>query len=210
MRGRSRSRDRKPRSGSAEKDDKRRASVDKNKENRGRSRDGTPRQTEAGKKRREATPRALRIHIGRLTRNVTKEHIVEIFSCFGDVKNVEFPIDRLNCVGRGHCYVDYGDPDHAELAMKNMDGGQIDGQEITAAPILMLKTRPQQQPMRRMSPLRGGGRPMNNRWRGGGGGGGGGRRRSPPRRNNSPRRRNRSRSPINRRRQRRSSSGSSR
>lgn len=135
---------------------------------------------------------------------------MEIFSCFGDVKTVEFPMDRLNCVGRGHCYVDYGDPDHAELAMKNMDGGQIDGQEITAAPILMLKTRPhQQQQMRRMSPLRGGGgRPMNNRWRGGGGGGGG-RRRSPPRRNNSPRRRNRSRSPI-RRRQRRSSSGSSR
>lgn len=121
-------------------------------------------------------------------------------------------MDRINRVGRGHCYVDYANPDHAELAMKNMDGGQIDGQEISAAPILMPKARPQQ-PMRR-SPMRGG-RGQMNRWRGGGGGGGGGRGGSPNRfnrrspRRNSPRRRNRSRSPI-RRRQRRSSSGSSR
>lgn len=188
--------------------------MDKNKgENKGRSRDASPR-NDPGKKRRErsVTPRPLRIHIGRLTRNVTREHVVEIFSYFGEIKSVDFPMDRINRVGRGHCYVDYTNPDHAELAMKNMDGGQIDGQEISAAPILVPKTRPQQQ-MRRMSPMRGGGmggggRQMNNRWRNNSPNRF--RRRSPPRRNNSPRRRNRSRSPINRRRNRRSSSGSSR
>lgn len=148
---------------------------------------------------------------------------MEIFSCFGEVKNIDFPMDQRFRVGRGHCYVDYTNPDHAELAMKNMDGGQIDGQEITAAPILIPKTRPQQQmqmQQRRMSPMRGGGggggrmnNNNNNRWRNNSPNRF--RRRSPPRgRNNSPRRnnnnRNRSRSPINRRRNRRSSSGSSR
>lgn len=66
--------------------------------------------------------------------------------------------------------------------------GQIDGQEITAAPVLLPKPRPP--PMRRMSPAMGRRAPM--RWGGGGGGGGGGRN-SPPRyRRRSP--------PINRRR----------
>lgn len=145
---------------------------------------------------------------------MTREHIVEIFSCFGEIKNVDFPFDRNFRVGRGHCYVDYLNPDHAELAMKNMDGGQIDGQEISAAPILVPKIaiqQQQQQQMRGRGGGGGGGRQMNNnnRWRNNSPNRF--RRRSPPRRNNSPRRnRNRSRSPINRRRNRRSSSGSSR
>lgn len=74
--------------------------------------------------------------------------------------------------------------------MKHMDGGQIDGQEVTAAPVM----NPKQMPIRR-SPMRNrggvGGPPMRNR--------GGWRdnrnrrndRRSPDRRNDrrSPRRR---------------------
>ena len=38
------------------------------------------------RKERSPTPRPTKIHVGRLTRNVTKEHVQEIFSAFGTIK----------------------------------------------------------------------------------------------------------------------------
>lgn len=76
------------------------------------------------RKERSPTPRPTRIHIGRLSRNVTKDHIVEIFSTYGTIKLVEFPPDRLHPPsGRGYAYVEFETADQAENAMKHMDGG---------------------------------------------------------------------------------------
>lgn len=118
----------------------------------------------------------------------------------GSIKFIELPFERFHPkVGRGFAYVEYTNAEDAENAMKHMDGGQIDGQEVTVAPILL----PRPRMMRRggMSP------PMRR----------GGRWRSPQRfRRRSPmiRRRSarRSRSPIRirNRRRRSNSSGSSR
>uniref|UniRef100_A0A182PB28 RRM domain-containing protein n=2 Tax=Cellia TaxID=44534 RepID=A0A182PB28_9DIPT len=107
-------------------------------------------------------------------------------------------MDRFQPFGRGFCYVEYVDPDGAENAMKHMDGGQIDGQEITASPVLVPKTRP---PPRRPSPIMRNNRPMP-RWRASPM-----RYRRRPSIRRSPRRR-RSRSPIRRRRQSNSSDSS--
>lgn len=52
---------------------------------------------------------------------------------------------------RGFAYVEYVNSDDAENAMKHMDGGQIDGQEVTVAPIL---TTARPRPPRRLSPPR--------------------------------------------------------
>lgn len=113
----------------------------------------------------------------------------------GTIKFIEYPIDRFHQKsGRGFAYIEYTNPEDAENAMKHMDGGQIDGQEVTVAPILTPKPRPL---MRRMSPVRRGWRRSPQRFRRGG--------RTPPRRRDS---RRRSRSPV--RRRRRSSSDSSR
>lgn len=141
---------------------------------------------------------------------MNKDHVLEIFSSFGTVKNVEFPTDRYHPnFGRGMAYVEYATSEDCESAMKHMDGGQIDGQEITVSPVIVPKQRP---PMRRPSPqMR---RPQGGRWRSppqfnrfnNRGGGGGGRRNSPPRGRRSPRRR--SRSPIRRRRRSNSSDSS--
>lgn len=122
----------------------------------------------------------------------------EIFSTYGSIKTVEFQVDRNHPpAGRGFAYVEYVNADDAEQAMKHMDGGQIDGQEITAAPVLLQRQRPM---MRRPSPpMRGGGNrgrwnrsppgrfrrrsPMQHRRRSPAGGGGGRRRtRTPVRR----------------------------
>ncbi|KAK3854034.1 hypothetical protein Pcinc_039459 [Petrolisthes cinctipes] len=185
------------------------------KPSKSRSRSGSPRPR---RKPRSPTPRPTRIHIGRLTRNVNKDHMLEIFSVYGTVKSVDLPMYdiRVNSsLNRGYGYVDFEKPEDAENAMKHMDGGQIDGQEITAAPVLL----PRPAPPRRRSPLppppphrRG---PPPPRWRSpprynmA-------RRRSPPpmrRRSPPPRRRSprsRSRTPPRRRRYSRSSSSSSR
>ena len=90
---------------------------------------------------------------------------MEIFSVYGTVKTVEIPTVRNHShLHRGFAYIEFSTADEAENAMKHMDGGQIDGQEITAAPVLIPKHPPQP---RRNSPIR---RPPQ-RWMG----------RSPPR-----------------------------
>lgn len=130
---------------------------------------------------------------------------MEIFSTYGKIKMIDMPVDRLNPhLSKGYAYVEFENPDEAEKALKHMDGGQIDGQEITATAVLTPRPRPAPRrfsPPRRMLPPP----PM---WR-----------RSPPRmrrRSRSPRRRSpvrrrsRSRSPGRRRHRSRSSSNSSR
>lgn len=157
---------------------------------------------------------------------MTREHLQEIFTSFGTIKAIEFHQDKVHPhLGKGFAYIEFTNADEAEVAMKHMDGGQIDGQEITAAPVLNV---PRPQPMmgfggggrmgrrsppphnrrrgwsppQRRSPFRGGG---GGRFGGGGGGGGGGYgRRSPP-----PRQRRVS-PPRRRRYEARSSSSSSR
>lgn len=94
---------------------------------------------------------------------MTKDHVQEIFATYGEIKTVDFPTERFhNNIGRGFCYVEYMVPEDAEMAMKKMDGGFIDGAEVAVAPV----NKPQM-PMMRRSPMRGGGRgpPMRNRWR---------------------------------------------
>ncbi|XP_042337508.1 RNA-binding protein with serine-rich domain 1-like [Plectropomus leopardus] len=115
---------------------------------------------------------------------------------------IEMPMHRIHPhLSKGYAYVEFETAEEAEKALKHMDGGQIDGQEITVTAVLTPTVRP---PPRRLSPPR---RmlppPM---WR-----------RTPPRmrrRSRSPRRRSpvrrRSRSPGRRRHRSRSSSNSSR
>ena len=44
---------------------------------------------------RASSPVTTRLHLGHLTRNVTEEHIQEIFSTFGTLKSVELSIDKV-------------------------------------------------------------------------------------------------------------------
>lgn len=89
------------------------------------NRSPSPRANARAKRReRSPPPRPLRIHIGRLTRNVTKDHIMEIFSTYGIIRSVEMPPDRLHPqLSKGFAYVEFNSPDEAENAMKHMDGG---------------------------------------------------------------------------------------
>ena len=80
---------------------------------------------------------------------------MEIFSTYGTVKNVEMPFDRTHPhLSRGFAYVEFEKADDADKAIKYMDGGQVDGQEVSATPVLLPKPRPfgGGPPMRRPPP----------------------------------------------------------
>ena len=131
------------------------------------------------------------------------------------------PFDRIHPhLSRGFAYVEFEKAEDADKAIKYMDGGQVDGQEISATPVLIPKPRPPfgGPPMRRGPP------PGNWRRSPPGRGRRGGRfainsiklflkavvLRSPMRYRSPPRRRSRSRSRSPNRRRRDSSSSSSR
>lgn len=99
-----------------------------------------------------------RLYIGRLTRNVNKDHIHEIFGAFGKVLSVEMPMDRNHPhLSRGFAYVEFDTTEDAEKALKFMDGGQIDGQEISASKVDLQRGRGGPPPP--PQPRRGGGAP---------------------------------------------------
>ncbi|KAJ8318062.1 hypothetical protein KUTeg_003153 [Tegillarca granosa] len=105
-----------------------------------RKRTKTKRKTSESPKRRKRspTPKPTKLHIGKLTRNVNRDHMMEIFSVYGQIKNLDMPIDRFHPeFTKGFAYIEYDKPEEAEKAVKYMDGGQIDGQEITAQPVLI-------------------------------------------------------------------------
>ncbi len=81
---------------------------------------------------------------------------MEIFSNYGIVKTVDLPCDRANThLNRSFAYIDFQKHDDAEKALRHMDGGQIDGQEVTAAYVLAPRPRPMRRsPNRGMPPWR--------------------------------------------------------
>ena len=168
------------------------------------------------RRKRSPTPKPTKLYVAHLTRNVTKDHVFEIFSVYGHVKSVDLPMDRFNFLPRGFAYVEYDEAEDAESALKHMDGGQIDGQEITTQMVHPMRPR-DIRPARRPSPPPPRRRPPPPAWRRSpparfrGPFRAGRRSRSPsPRRRSRSKSRSRSRSPPRRRRYSRSSSSSSR
>ena len=111
-----------------------------------------PRRDEKEKRRRSLAPKPTKVHVERLTRKVTKEHIREIFSIFGRVRKIDLRRDRMRAhPPQGHAYVEFENPEEAAKALRHMDGGQIDGRQITARAVLAPWPQP---PPRRLSPPR--------------------------------------------------------
>lgn len=160
------------------------------------------------RRKRSPTAKPSKLHIGNLTRNINKDHILEIFSVYGRIRSIDLPLDTKNYLPRGYAYVEFDHKDDAKVALRHMNGGWIDGQEVTAKEVL----RPSSPPSGNRG--RGGaGAPLRSRapqWQN--------RRRSPPRfgnrrfsprRSRSPRRRSLSPRGIPRRRRGSVTSGSS-
>ena len=83
----------------------------------------------------------MRIQVTKLTRNITKDHLSEIFGTYGTVAHVEVPGGNgFSFSFRHQAFVEYESSEDAAKAAKFMDGGQIDGQEIM---VTLMKGAPQ-------------------------------------------------------------------
>lgn len=68
-----------------------------------RSRGRKERRSASPKRRKLSPTKPAKIHVARLTRNVTKEHVVEIFSSYGIIKNIDVVIHiQVVCIHSIH------------------------------------------------------------------------------------------------------------
>lgn len=77
---------------------------------------------------------ATRLVVRNLTRNVTEDHIQEIFGCYGTLKSVELAVDRNVNLPRGYAHVDFETHEEAERALDYLNNGQIDGNVVRYVP----------------------------------------------------------------------------
>lgn len=82
-------------------------------------------------RREEKEKETTKIYIGKLSLNVNRDHLAEIFGTFGEIKDIDLPSQRIHPhLHRGFAHIEYVSPAGAEQACKYMERGQIDGQEI--------------------------------------------------------------------------------
>lgn len=67
------------------------------------------------------------ICIRNISRNVTKNHLIEIFGNFGKIKKVDIPIDEKTQKIKDYAYVEYETKNECDEALVYMNEGQIDG-----------------------------------------------------------------------------------
>ncbi|EPY53690.1 RNA-binding protein [Schizosaccharomyces cryophilus OY26] len=70
------------------------------------------------------------VFVENLTRNVTREHIAEIFGVYGRINSIHMPLYRKSKTNMGFCYVTYSYPDQAANAVDKMNNGELDGEEL--------------------------------------------------------------------------------
>jgi RNA-binding protein with serine-rich domain 1 len=83
-----------------------------------------------------------KIGIERLTKNVTREHLEEIFSVYGQVVDIFLPM--RNGANKGFSHITFASEEEAQRAIKHMDKGQLDGNVLEVA--LWVPREPRRRP----------------------------------------------------------------
>ena len=68
--------------------------------------------------------------IHNITPNVTEEHLKEIFSNFGEIKECYIPINKQTQLKKNYAFIEFTKIENAEKAQLYMDEGQIDGKVV--------------------------------------------------------------------------------
>ncbi|KUI74508.1 hypothetical protein VM1G_10106 [Cytospora mali] len=105
---------------------------------RSRSRDDRVRSPSRGRSRsRSESPlRSTKIVVERLTKNVTEEHLREIFGAYGTIHDMDVPLSRQFGTNRGAAYILYANESDAESAIAHMHEAQLDGATISVSIVL--------------------------------------------------------------------------
>ncbi|ORZ02690.1 hypothetical protein BCR43DRAFT_406586, partial [Syncephalastrum racemosum] len=73
------------------------------------------------------------LEITNLTRNVTPDHIDEIFGQFGQIVKLDLPMNHKLRRNLGLAYVEYKTEEEMQKAISYMDKGQLDGKYLDVA-----------------------------------------------------------------------------
>ena len=103
-----------------------------------------------------------KLYVGNLSYETTNEHLIELFSKFGEVNSANIICDKFDNSSKGFGFVEMMNANEADQAIDELDGSELDGRQIKVN-----EARPKEE---------GGGRRQGGGgFRGGRGGGGRGR-----------------------------------
>ncbi|ROV88928.1 hypothetical protein VSDG_08898 [Cytospora chrysosperma] len=86
--------------------------------------------------RSESPLRSTKIVVERLTKNVTEEHLREIFGAYGPIHDMDVPLSRQFGTNRGAAYILFANEADAESAIAHMHEAQLDGATISVSIVL--------------------------------------------------------------------------
>lgn len=66
--------------------------------------------------------RVTKVYVSKLTRNVTEEHVREIFGVYGSIKQAALVVDEKVGLPKGGANLEYEQHDQAARAVEYMDG----------------------------------------------------------------------------------------
>ncbi|KAJ9148205.1 hypothetical protein NKR19_g5968 [Coniochaeta hoffmannii] len=124
--------------------------------------------------------RSTKIVVERLTKNVNEDHLYEIFGEYGQIRDLDLPMNRTFGTNRGTAYILYDHVDDAEAAIAHMHEAQLDGAVINVSIVLPRRKVSPPPPLARRGANFDPRNPPPGARPSGPGGGGRGRRASPP------------------------------
>ncbi|KAG4429526.1 hypothetical protein IFR05_014985 [Cadophora sp. M221] len=80
--------------------------------------------------------RSTKVVIEKLTKNVNEAHLREIFGQYGEIRDLDMPMNRSFNTNRGTAYILYTSEIDAEAAIAHMHESQIDGAVINVSIVL--------------------------------------------------------------------------
>ncbi|KAI0996508.1 hypothetical protein K3495_g11674 [Podosphaera aphanis] len=86
--------------------------------------------------RSPSPPRSTKIVVEKLTKNITADHLREIFGTYGTIRDLDMPMNRQFDFNRGTAYILYSAEVDAEAAIAHMHESQIDGAVINVSIVL--------------------------------------------------------------------------
>ncbi|KAK4133563.1 RNA-binding domain-containing protein [Trichocladium antarcticum] len=85
----------------------------------------------------------MQIVVERLTKNINEDHLYEIFGQYGEIDDLDLPVNRQTGINRGTAYILYFTEEEAQAAITHMHEAQLDGSVINVSIVL---------PRRKISP----------------------------------------------------------
>ncbi|OCL05777.1 RNA-binding domain-containing protein [Glonium stellatum] len=116
---------------------------------RERGRRGRSRSYSRSPSRGSPPPRSSKIVVEKLSKNVNEDHLREIFGSYGQIQDLDLPINRQFMTNRGTAYIMFYETADAERAIAHMHEAQLDGVVINVSIVLPRRRFSRSPPPRR-------------------------------------------------------------